>query len=399
MKFAVIGLGVEGRKAVKSLRRRGYEVYATDINTNLNLEGLENIEVDLGFHDMGKIRACDAVMLSPSLYNTPIKEKVKNKLLCNIIEDHKKIYTIGITGTNGKTTTTLMLAKILKKWGKRVLVGGNAGGGFEGYTELILQAKENKYDIIIVEICDMTLEFADQCLKPNLVILTNIGRDHMNHHKTIKNYKKSLEKFIKNKTVLLNQKDPLSLQLKTPKTILYKSYNGKLRLFGEFNRLNAGAAAKAAKILGAPKKIIDSALEDFKPPRGRVQKYKFNNTNIIIGKADNPSAMKSILKETDFEIIFLGTPRKDEKWRFETIQEIAEKPPETLILFPGLEDTTDIALEYAKNLPSKILIAKDTDEILKLLERFIGEYHRIFIGGNGQDKIIEIQDKIEGWRE
>ncbi len=76
MKFAVIGLGVEGRKAVKSLRRRGYEVYATDINTNLNLEGLEDIEVDLGFHDLEKIRACDAVILSPSLYSSPLKEKI-----------------------------------------------------------------------------------------------------------------------------------------------------------------------------------------------------------------------------------------------------------------------------------------------------------------------------------
>jgi len=397
MKIAVIGLGVEGMKAIKSLKKRGHRIYASDINTNIKLENLEGIEVDLGFHNMKKIRECDAVMLSPSLYNTPIKEKVKDKLLCNIIKDHKKLYTIAVTGTNGKTTTTLMLTEILRKWGKRVLVGGNAGGGFQGYTELILQAAEYKYDIIIVEICDMTLEFADQCFNPNLIILTNIGRDHMNHHKTIKNYKKSLEKFIKNKKVLLNQEDPLSLQLKTPQRILYGPYHGKLKLYGKFNRLNAGAAAKAASILGTPKHIIDSALEEFKPPRGRAQKYKFNNTNIIIGKIDNPSAMKSILEEADFEIIFLGTPRKDENWRFETIQEIARKPPEVLILFPGLEDTTDIALEHAKNLPSKILVAKDTDEILKLLEKFIRKYHRILIGGNGQEKIIEIQDKLEGW--
>lgn len=397
MKIAVIGLGVEGKKAIKSLKKRGHKIYASDTNPNIDLKDIEDIEIDLGRHDMKKIRACDAVMLSPSLYNTPIKEKVKDKLFYNIIEDYKKPYTIGITGTNGKTTTALMLAKILKNWDKNVLVGGNAGGGFQGYTELILQATENKYDIIIVEICDMTLEFANQCFNFDLIILTNIGRDHMNHHKTIKNYKKSLEKFIKNRKVLINQEDPLSLQLKTPQKILYGPYNGKLKLFGKFNMLNAGAAAKAARILGTPKHIIDSALKDFKPPRGRVQKYKFDNAHIIIGKTDNPSAMKSMLKETDFEIIFLGTPRKNEKWRFETIQEIAKKPPKILILFPGLEDTTDIALKHAKKLPSKILIAKDTEEILRLLEKFIGEYHRILIGGNGQDKIIEIQDKIEGW--
>lgn len=396
MKAAVIGLGVEGKKAVKSLKKRGYKVYATDINTNLNLEGLEDdVEVDLGFHNMKKIKTCDVVILSPSLYNTPIKEEIEDKLICNILEDHKKPYTIGITGTNGKTTTTLMLAKILKKWGKKVLVGGNAGGGFQGYTELILQATEKKYDIIVVEICDMTLDFADQCFNPNLVILTNIGRDHMNHHKTIKNYKKSLKKFLKGKIGLLNREDTLSLQLKTPNSILYGPYNCKLRLFGEFNRLNAGAAAKAAQLLGAPKNIIDSVLERFEAPRGRIQTYKFNNTNIIIGKIDNPSAMKTILQEADFDIIFLGTPRRNEDWRFETLQEIGEKPPRILVLFPGLEDTTEIALKHAKRIPSKVLTVKDIDEIIKLLKSFSRKYHRILIGGNGQEKIIKIQENIE----
>ncbi|MEM4525504.1 MAG: Mur ligase family protein [Methanothermobacter sp.] len=395
MKVAVIGLGVEGRKAVKSLRRRGYEVYATDINTNLNLKGLEDIEVDLGFHDLKKIRACDAVMLSPSLYSSPLKEKLEDKLLCNILEDHKKPYTIGVTGTNGKTTTALMITKILKKWGKKVLVGGNAGGGFQGYTELILKASEKKYDIIVVEICDMTLDFADQCFNPNLIILTNIGRDHMNHHKTIKNYKKSLKKFIKGKKVLLNKEDPLSFQLKTPKSILYNAYNGKLKLFGKFNKLNAGAAAEAARLLGVPEDIINSTLRDFEAPKGRIKNYKFDDTNIIIGKIDNPSAMKTILQETDFDVIFLGTPRKNEDWRFETLQEIGKKPPKILVLFPGLEDTVNISIEHAKNLPSKVLTAKGTDEIIKLLKNFSRKYHRILIGGNGQKKIIKIQEKIE----
>ncbi|MDI9624730.1 MAG: Mur ligase family protein [Methanothermobacter sp.] len=395
MKVAVIGLGVEGRKAVKSLRRRGYEVYATDINTNLNLKGLEDIEVDLGFHDLKKIRACDAVMLSPSLYSSPLKEKLEDKLLCNILEDHKKPYTIGVTGTNGKTTTALMITKILKKWGKKVLVGGNAGGGFQGYTELILKASEKKYDIIVVEICDMTLDFADQCFNPNLIILTNIGRDHMNHHKTIKNYKKSLKKFIKGKKVLLNKEDPLSFQLKNPKSILYNAYNGKLKLFGKFNKLNAGAAAEAARLLGVPEDIIKSTLRDFEAPKGRIKNYKFDDTNIIIGKIDNPSAMKTILQETDFDVIFLGTPRKNEDWRFETLQEIGKKPPKILVLFPGLEDTVNISIEHAKNLPSKVLTAKGTDEIIKLLKNFSRKYHRILIGGNGQKKIIKIQEKIE----
>ena len=223
MKAAVIGLGVEGKKAVNSLLNHGWEVYATDLNINVDLSGLnlpnlsfdvidetqtisivgEGINIDLGFTNPYDIDQCDAVAISPSMFGGEFATKLlKNSaLLSDVIDKHKKIFTIGITGTNGKTTTVHMIKEILENAGKKVLVGGNGGGGFSGYYDLILDANEGEYDILLVEVCDMTLDFCRYCFDFDMIGLTNIGNDHMDVHKTIANYKDSLVSFFEGKTV------------------------------------------------------------------------------------------------------------------------------------------------------------------------------------------------------
>ena len=185
MKAAVIGLGVEGKKAVNSLLSHGWAVYATDLNSNVDLSDLElpmismnlvsggetvsivsdNLTVDLGFSNSSAIEECDAIAISPSMYGGAFADKLleKGKLLSNVVTKHKDIFTIGITGTNGKTTSVHMLKSILENAGKKVLVGGNGGGGFSGYYDLILEASNDDYDILLVEVCDMTLDFCNYC--------------------------------------------------------------------------------------------------------------------------------------------------------------------------------------------------------------------------------------------
>ena len=116
------------------------------------------------------------------------KYQKQGKLLCDVLTKHREIFTIGITGTNGKTTTVTMIRKILEKAGYNVLIGGNGGGGFEGYYDLILEAEKGDYDVMLIEVCDMTLDFCNYCFDFDIVGLTNIGNDHMNVHKSIENY-------------------------------------------------------------------------------------------------------------------------------------------------------------------------------------------------------------------
>ncbi|MBI4814506.1 MAG: UDP-N-acetylmuramoyl-L-alanine--D-glutamate ligase, partial [Methanobacterium sp.] len=78
MDVSVVGLGVEGINAVESLLNHGYKVYASDININIELNPDEDLDVDLGFHDFGKIEKTDAVVLSPGLWNKPVFQKLKS---------------------------------------------------------------------------------------------------------------------------------------------------------------------------------------------------------------------------------------------------------------------------------------------------------------------------------
>lgn len=419
MKAAVIGLGVEGKKAVNSLLKHGWEVYATDLNINVDLSGLdlpmldmnmiedketvsivgEKITVDLGFTNSYAIENCDAIAISPSMYGGAFAERLlkDGELLSDVVTRHKDIFTIGITGTNGKTTTVHMLKSILEDAGKKVLVGGNGGGGFSGYYDLILDAQEGDYDILLVEVCDMTLDFANYCFDFDMVGLTNIGNDHMDVHKTIANYKNSLVRFFADKTIFtaFNQDFNSDFKESARTAIPYFAYQDELKLVGKFNLLNAGLASAICRELKVPKDVIKSTLAEFKAVEGRLDVYKINDAEVYVGKTDNSDALASVLSEKNFYALFIGTPRHNEVHRLDILDVAANYNPEVIVLFPGLDDTLDIAIYRLNSLGymGNIITVNTLDQIIELVAEYSHE-EAILIGGNGQDVIIEIQERI-----
>ena len=420
MKAAVIGLGVEGKKAVNSLLRHGWEVYATDLNINVDLNGLDlpnlsfdiidenqtvsivgdGVTLDLGFTNPYAIDQCDAIAISPSMFGGEFATKLleNSSLLSDTVNKHKDVFTIGITGTNGKTTTVHMLKEVLENAGKKVLVGGNGGGGFSGYYDLILEADEGEYDILLVEVCDMTLDFCKYCFDFDMIGLTNIGNDHMNVHKTIANYKNSLVRFFEGKTVFtaFNQDFNADFKEASAKNIHYFEYQEELKVFGKFNLLNAGLATAIARELKVPKDIIKSSLSEFNAVQGRLDVYKINDASVYVGKTDNSDALASILSEKDFYAIFIGTPRHNEIHRLDILDVAVKYNPEVIVLFPGLDDTLDMAIYRLNSLGymGNIITVNSLDEIIALVAEYSHE-DAILIGGNGQDTIIDIQKRIK----
>lgn len=420
MRAAVIGLGVEGKKAVNSLLKHGWDVYATDLNMNVDLDGLDlpylsmnliedsqsisivgdRITVDLGFSNSYAIEECDAIAISPSMFGGAFANRLleSNELLCDVVCGHRDLFTIGITGTNGKTTTVHMLKSILEDAGRKVLVGGNGGGGFSGYYDLILEANEGDYDILLVEVCDMTLDFANYCFDFDMVGLTNIGNDHMDVHKTIANYKDSLVRFFSNKTIFTayNQDFNSDFKESASQTIPYFAYQDELKLFGKFNLLNAGLAAAMAKELKVPKDIIRQSLANFNAVEGRLDVYKINDADVYVGKTDNSDALASILAERNFYALFIGTPRHHEEHRLDILDVAVQYNPEVIVLFPGLDDTLDIAIYRLNSLGymGNIITVNTLDQIIELVAEYSHE-DAILIGGNGQETIIEIQERIK----
>ncbi len=420
MKAAVIGLGVEGKKAVNSLLRHGWEVYATDLNINVDLNGLDlptlsgsmiedkqtisivgdNITVDLGFTNSFAIETCDAIAISPSMFGGSFAEKLleNGELLCDVASKHRDLFTIGITGTNGKTTTVHMLKSILEDDGKKVLVGGNGGGGFSGYYDLILEAEDGDYDVLLVEVCDMTLDFANYCFDFDMVGLTNIGNDHMDVHKTIANYKNSLVRFFTDKTIFtaFDQDFNSNFKRAAKETIPYFAYQDELQLVGKFNLLNAGLAMAIARELKVSKTQVRESLANFKAVEGRLDVYKINDAQVYVGKTDNSDALASVLAEKDFYALFIGTPRHNETRRLDILDVAVNYNPEVIVLFPGLDDTLDMAIYRLNSLGymGNIITVNTLDQIIELVAEYSHE-EAILIGGNGQDTIIDIQERIK----
>ena len=425
MKAAVIGLGVEGKKALNSLLKYDWEVYASDLNVNIDLDNLpislagveispkkdkvsfkkDKLSIDLGFNNQDKIDSCDAVVLSPSIWGSKIAEHYKRsgKLLCDVKTKHRNLFTIGVTGTNGKTTTVTMIKEILENAGKKVLVGGNAGGGFKGYYDLVLESDANEYDVLLVEVCDMTVGFCNHCFDFDLIALTNMGNDHMNVHSSMEGYKNSLKEFFAGKTIFINENQEFKEEFKEVSnvTLEYSETAYDLNLFGKFNALNAGLSGSVANYINEnyfkiDENIIKNTLENFKPVKGRLEVLKLNDCEIYIGKSDNSDAMKSILDEVDFTAVFVGTPRHNENHRLDILNEVVKANPEAIILFPGLEDTLDQAKFRLASLDYKgrIEIANNLDEIIGFVAEFSHD-PAILIGGNGQENIIKIQDRLK----
>jgi UDP-N-acetylmuramoylalanine--D-glutamate ligase len=401
MKVAVIGLGIEGSAAVKTLIKRGYQVYASDINAMVTMEPHPGLTADIGYHDLKKIESSDAIMISPSLWGIEKFSGLKNsgKLLSDIFNSYKSIPTIGVTGTNGKTTTCIMITHILENAGYKVLVGGNAGGGFDGYAEIIMEANSGQYDMIVVEVCDMTLNYCKDTFDMDVVVVTNQGRDHLEVHKSQENYLKSLEEFIKGKKAVLNGEDPFLVDIanSADESHFFKKGHQILRLFGEFNQENAAAAKKVCEVIGIPLHQIDQGLQTFEGVEGRTTELSILGSNIIIGKTDNADAAAAVLKEKNFKLVIIGTPRKNEHWRYDILDEVVNTNPKIIGLFPGLDNTVPIAREKirSKGFNGKIMEFEGVQEVFDQMLACIPYYRNIFIGGNGQSKLIEIKEKLE----
>ncbi|OED30648.1 Mur ligase family protein [Methanosphaera sp. WGK6] len=406
MQVSVVGLGVEGQKATISLLNRGYSVYASDINRNIDLTLLNenpldksNLDLEIGSHNLDKIYKVKAVLVSPSLFKKEISKKIIEKgiFISDVFEKHKKIKTIAVTGTNGKTTTSHMIYHILKNAGYKVVIGGNGGGGFSGYTELLLTANENEYDYMIIETCDMTLDFCNYVFDIDIIVTTNIGYDHMDVHDSIEHYTEEIGTFINNKPAILNKNDEnlLKIKEKSSKPLLFDTYKYSLNLFGKFNLQNADAARVTCKYLGIPDEKIIEFLKTFKSVEGRTIKINYKNNEIISGKTDNVDALKAVLEEEKFNIVVIGTPRKHEKCRYNILDYLKEYSPDTIVIFPGLEDTTYEYVQYLNNLgyTKDVLVIKNIDDILKYIES--KDNCKIFIGGNGQAKITKITNKLQ----
>ncbi|RPJ12870.1 MAG: UDP-N-acetylmuramoyl-L-alanine--D-glutamate ligase, partial [Desulfobacteraceae bacterium] len=187
-KIVVAGLGRTGLSVARFLKGKGAYVTVTDSSTGGDLEakaeylGKMDISVELGPHSLDTFENAGMIVLSPGVPHTIGPVAAASRLGVPVIGEIElasrfiKEPIIAITGTNGKTTVTTLIGKMLEESGLNVFVGGNIGNPLIDYVD-----GKNKAEIIVAEISSFQLDTIET-FKPEISVLLNITEDHLDRY-------------------------------------------------------------------------------------------------------------------------------------------------------------------------------------------------------------------------
>ncbi|MBI5561061.1 MAG: UDP-N-acetylmuramoyl-L-alanine--D-glutamate ligase [Deltaproteobacteria bacterium] len=189
----VVGLGKTGFSLSRFLKRLGAEVIATDIKPISDIAGGEELQclgvtIEAGGHTVKSFLSSDLIVVSPGVESDmPLLEEAKRKgtEVINDIELFSRYVDVpvfAVTGTNGKSTTTTLLAEIFKRAGRKVFMGGNIGIPAMEYFEGTV-----RFELCVLEISSFHLELV-KTFCPRVAVLLNITEDHLYRHKSFKDY-------------------------------------------------------------------------------------------------------------------------------------------------------------------------------------------------------------------
>ena len=378
-RVAVIGLGIRtGVSLVRYLCSSGALVTAYDqkkraeLQDSLNaVEGLR-FDLDIGCPNPSQLVSRELVLLSPGVSaHSPYLQDARRKgipILSEVEFAYRLLKSplIAVTGTNGKSTTTALIAHILKVWGKNVFAGGNLG------TPLI-QAVDKEYDFVVAEISSFHLE-AVESFHPSIAVLLNIFPNHLDRHGDMETYVQCKSRIFSNfqgeDRAVLNEDDPTckkilssirskawtfslnpwsdaQVRLQGRKVILSTGESLTITgfsLLGRHNLENALAACAVSHALGCPPQIIEQGITTFKALPHRLQHVaRIDHVDFINdSKSTTPESTAVALKALDTPIILLAGGRSKGA-SYKGLGDVANKCVRTTILFG------EAAMEMAKD--------------------------------------------------
>jgi len=402
-KILVVGLGRTGVETVRFLLKRGAVVTASDISpieklqkVVTELEGM-GATIESGEHRLETFLWADMLVLSPGVpFGLPTVKEAINRGIEVISEIELasrfiKKPIIGITGSNGKTTTSTIIAQILEASGKSVFLGANIG------TPLVqIAEKDDKYDLLVLELSSFQLQ-GTSAFKPFIGTILNISPNHLDHHENIGEYIESKMKLFSNQTynewAIYNADDNLIkehlFKIKSKKIPFGETaieggvfFDGtyirfrdelydltKMKLIGKHNIENAMAAIASTRILECDPRLIEETIINFNPLPHRIEfvrelkgvKYYndskstspgatlralecFKSPIILIAGGKDKGGGYEILKDTLLERVKLLVLFGESKFR---IEKDLGKEVETVIAF-SLEGAIEKAFKDSK---------------------------------------------------
>ncbi len=339
-KVVVVGLGKSGLAACEILKKMGALVTLYDGKADLEVEDM-GVPVYLGEYPEEVFAGFDCAVFSPGVpLDIPVAEFLKEKKIPIIGEIElaymmEKGHVIGITGTNGKTTTTTLVGEIMKAYNEKTFVVGNIGNP---YTKEVLATTEDS--VTVAEISSFQLETVDT-FAPEVSAVLNITPDHLNRHKTMENYIDAKFCITKNQRAdqlcVLNYEDEvLRERAKTlPCRVAFFSSKRKVehgmykddernivqaetghvflnqketKLPGDHNAENIMAALLMVLEMGVPEEVAVDVIRKFSPVEHRVEFVKtvagvdyYNDS-----KGTNPDAAIKGIQSMDRPTVLIG---------------------------------------------------------------------------------------------
>ncbi len=313
---------MSGLAVARFLKKRGAVVTVTDMAAEERMPDYAReiramgIRLELGIHIIKTFESAELIVISPGVPHTikPVKKAIEKGVpVIGEIELASRFIgelVIAITGTNGKTTTTRLLGKMLEHSGIKVFVAGNIGNPLIEYLDM-----REKVEMLVVEVSSFQLDTIDM-FRPKIGVLLNIAEDHLDRYPDFAAYAASKGRLFKNQkksdTAVLNRADLLVGEV-TGKIDSKKIYfcdqadNGSalaaLKLANEaftagHNKENAYAAASAALEAGGNLDGIQAALDTFKADPHRLEYITTINDVMFYddSKATNIAALARALE-------------------------------------------------------------------------------------------------------
>jgi len=390
----VLGLGKTGLAATSLLRKKGAEVVVRDENDSPALRQRAEearalgATVELGgtFASLGRVDFC---VLSPGIDpRKPIVADLVRRGI-NVISEIElgfrflKCPLVAVTGTNGKTTTTSLIAHVFQAGGWRALAVGNVG-----YAVCDAVAAEQVPDVMVMEVSSFQLEKI-QRFRPNVAVILNIAPNHLDRYARIEDYAAAKGRLLMNMrecdTVIYKEEaaDFLTGELETCKAAKVRFTAGKplngfefglrddgtivggiapgstrqpvvdfanTRLRGRHNAENVMAAAAVALTFGMAREKIAEALKNFQPlphrcePVATLKGVHFVNDS----KATSLDAVEKALSAFDAPVVLIAGGR-NKGLEFNNLSPWIERRSKHLVLIGESQDA--LARSWGRSVP------------------------------------------------
>ncbi|MCM8779615.1 MAG: Mur ligase family protein [Candidatus Omnitrophica bacterium] len=350
-KVVVVGLARSGVASGILLKELGAEVCITDIadsetlrKNKLELEAKGISQIELGRHSEDFVRGRDLMVISPGVDTGSQAVTWAKKFGIQIINEVELSFmvcpakVIAITGTNGKTTVTTLIGKIIQAAGQNAVICGNIGNPFAAEVSRLKEG-----DLVSLEVSSFQLETI-KTFKPYICVFLNFTPDHLDRYRDVNEYLAAKKRIYMNQDrndyAVLNNADPVLKGLS-------KEIKANVRYFDAGSGLdpNQSAALEVAKILKIDKDICLEVFHNFKGIEHRMEwVLELSGVEFINdSKATNVDSTAWALNSINKPVILIAGG-KDKGIDYSLVSRLVRQKVKALILLGEAKDKIKSAL-------------------------------------------------------